>query len=143
MYAKCRNGEICVKSIDGYSYNCLQENYYTGRDIYENVKKGIEFGIKERQTVTNYPVNFYQKYMSFSPCMSSPCAFNQVCRNLPDNKYVCVNELVAFSDRNGAQSFSNQKIKQDVWNNLQTIFNKNIIRPLNGNLKLKKMYFLN
>lgn len=133
LYAKCPNGEICIKSIDGYSYNCLRENQYTS--VYDGIKSNIEFGAKSKQTVTNYPVNYYEKYMSFSPCLSSPCGPNQICRNLPDNKFVCVNELVAFSDRSALQPIAaQQQLKQDVWANLQTIFNRNTIRPLNGDL---------
>lgn len=81
LFSSCNFGEICVRSIDGLSYNCIQEDA-TGNML----------------TSVNVPLNYFVKYHEPNPCLSSPCNEKEVCRVFKRNKYVCVKELELPND---------------------------------------------
>jgi hypothetical protein len=77
----CDFGEICERSIDGLSYNCIIEN-----------------SLHPTQSFNNIPVNYFRKFFEPTPCLSSPCREKQVCRVINVKQYVCVNELELPND---------------------------------------------
>lgn len=121
FHITCPQGEICMRSIDAISYNCIKEDQYLKRDEYNNMGD-LELALKPRDSVTNYPVNYFEKYMTFNPCLSSPCAPRQICRNLGKNEYICQSEIHAFADINDARSMLREQSKLNVWENLQEAF---------------------
>jgi len=82
----CNFGELCIRSIDGLSYNCVDESFISQTSQLAN------------QPFNNYPVNYFLKYLEPNPCLSSPCQEKQICRVLNMRDYVCVNELELPSD---------------------------------------------
>ena len=82
----CNFGELCIRSIDGLSYNCINEGLMS------------QTNQKTPETFYNYPTNYFLKYHEPNPCLSSPCQEKQICRVLSMQKYVCVNELEMPSD---------------------------------------------
>lgn len=125
IYVHCPSGSICIRSIDGNSYNCIMESSFT---------KQVVYGSQSTNAVEHFPVNYFEKYLSMTPCMKSPCDPRQVCRNLPNNKYVCKAEL--DMSQNLMQAPQNNNNKNAVWENLQRIWKNG--RANNGRItKLK------
>ena len=95
LEAPCKFGEICEKSIDGFSYNCISESAFK-KQMFSKRETPIE---EIKDLFTNYPVDYYKQYLSNNPCFSSPCSSRQVCRNIMSSKgFYCVNELQAPND---------------------------------------------
>lgn len=126
LTAMCSRGYICVKSFDESSYNCIKEDTYSNQSTRSINQYPFNTGSKIRHSVTNVPNNYYSKYHGANPCMSSPCGYHEICRNLPENKngYICQGELEMYADVQQARSFQKRKMKQDIWKNLQNIFKK-------------------
>lgn len=76
MFNLCEFGEICIKSIDGLSYNCVKE------DMFSNSPSSV-----------NIPLNHFVKFFEPNPCLSSPCREKEICRVVKRDQYVCVREL--------------------------------------------------
>jgi len=113
LYVKCPIGQICIKSVDGYSYNCLKETSYS------------DINIDYARTVKNRPVNYFEKYMSFNPCLTNPCGPRQICRNWGKNEYVCQSELELGPDTERMIDQSTNNIyRNGLWQNLKSIWNK-------------------
>lgn len=134
LHAKCHIGEICIQSLDGYSYNCVKEKKYSTHISYDSPVK-VNLASKERDLFTNNPVNYFEKYMGSNPCLSSPCGLREVCRVLSKTEYVCQKELEMFADTDVPKEFSQRKMKQDIYENLKNIFRKH---QRNKNIKLLK-----
>lgn len=141
LHAKCDSGEICIQSLDGYSYNCVKEKKYSTHIKYDAPVK-VKLASKERDLFTNKPVNYFEKYMSYNPCLSSPCGMREVCRVISKTKYVCQKELEMYADTKSVKEISQRKMKQDIYENLRNIFrnhkkNRNFKLLKATNLKLK------
>jgi hypothetical protein len=120
IYVHCPSGNICIRSIDGYSYNCVAESSFSNQVTYGSSNSPLKMGSSmSNNVVQNFPVNYFEKYLTMSPCMSSPCGERQVCRNLPDSQYVCKSEL----DRSANMMQVPENNRQGVWENLQRIWN--------------------
>jgi len=121
LVAQCPFGSICIRSIDGISYNCVQES--TLVNSYSKVNsESVNFDSQRPKQTTN---NYFEKYLTFSPCMSSPCMAREICRNLPQNQYVCQQELE--STKNIAPlPVHIAKNKHQVWNNIQNIWKNRV-----------------
>lgn len=121
LHVKCPRGEICIKSIDGFSFNCIKEISYS-KNIKFGSNQDLNMAAKARDLFTNYPVNYFEKYMSFNPCLSSPCGPRKICRHIKNEKFICQSELELYSDTNKLRSFANIGLKQNIWTNLQKKF---------------------
>ena len=114
IFAKCSTGQVCQKSIDGMSYNCIAENLFFNQ-------KQTSLSMRPENSYTNYAVNYFDKYLNFNPCLSSPCGFKQICRNLNAKDYVCQSELEVPADIVESRKTSSDNDDQ-VWQNLQRLF---------------------
>jgi hypothetical protein len=110
----CPIGEFCQKSIDGISYNCIKEKHY----VNNNHSTVIDL-------YTNHPFNYYEKFLTYNPCLSSPCKQNQICRNLQNNNFVCQNELKTYEDTAEARKHFEKKLQSKESENRRIIFAQN------------------
>lgn len=107
MINSCNFGEICIRSIDGLSYNCVEEA--------DHNKKSIE-------RFYNQPLNYFVKFHEINPCISSPCGEKQICRVLNRNKFVCVRELELPYDISNPTIIESKFLKNKIF----SIFGLNI-----------------
>ena len=98
----------------------------------------VKLASKERDLFTNKPVNYFEKYMSYNPCLSSPCGMREVCRVISKTEYVCQKELEMYADTKSVKEISQRKMKQDIYENLRNIFRNH---KKNRNFKLLKGIF--